>query len=152
MLKLFSIKPQKGSRKKKKKVARGTSSGHGKTAGRGHKGQRSRAGGTKGIRFEGGQTPLYRRLPKIGSFKNYPFKKIFNILNVSDLNVFEEGSSVTKADLIGRFFSSSKKRTLLPVKILGGGDLKKALKVEADKFSKSAVEKIELAKGSILSR
>lgn len=152
MLKLFSIRPKDGSRRKKKKVARGTSSGHGKTGGRGHKGQRSRAGGTKGIRFEGGQTPLYRRLPKIGSFKNYPFRKVFNIINVSDLNVFEEGSSVTKEDLIGMFFSSSKKRTLLPVKILGGGDLKKALKVEADKFSKSAVEKIELAKGSILSR
>ena len=152
MLKLYSIKPQAGSRKKKKKVARGTSSGHGKTAGRGHKGQKSRAGGTKGIRFEGGQTPLYRRLPKIGTFKNYPFKKIFNIINVSDLNLFEEGASVTKADLIRKFFSSSKKRALLPVKILGGGDLKKALKVEADKFSKSAVAKIELAKGSILSR
>ncbi len=152
MLNLSSIKPQKGSRKKKKKVARGTSSGHGKTAGRGHKGQRSRAGGTKGIRFEGGQTPLYRRLPKIGTFKNYPFKKVFNIINVSDLNVFEDGASVTKSDLIGKFFSSSKKRTLLPVKILGGGELKRSLKVEADKFSKSAVEKIELAKGSILSR
>ena len=70
MLKIYSMRPQAGSRKKKKKVARGTSSGHGKTGGRGHKGQRSRAGGTKGVRFEGGQTPLYRRLPKIGSFKN----------------------------------------------------------------------------------
>ncbi len=152
MLKIYSMRPQAGSRKKKKKVARGTSSGHGKTGGRGHKGQRSRAGGTKGVRFEGGQTPLYRRLPKIGSFKNYPFKKVFNVLNVSDLNVFEDGASVTKASLVDKFFSSSKKRALLPIKILGGGELKRSLKIEADKFSKSAVEKIELAKGSILSR
>ena len=152
MLNLSSMRPAPGSRKKKKKVARGTSSGHGKTACRGHKGQRSRSGGTKGIRFEGGQTPLYRRLPKIGSFKNYPFRQEYNIVNVSDLNVFDDGSSVTREELVQRFFSSSKKRTLLPIKVLGGGDLSKSLKVEADKFSKSAVQKIELAKGSVLSR
>ncbi len=152
MLNLSSMRPAPGSRKKKKKVARGTSSGHGKTACRGHKGQRSRSGGTKGIRFEGGQTPLYRRLPKIGSFKNYPFRQEYNIVNVSDLNVFDDGSSVTREELVQKFFSSSKKRTLLPIKVLGGGDLSKSLKVEADKFSKSAVQKIELAKGSVLSR
>ena len=77
---------------------------------------------------------------------------MFNVLNVSDLNVFEDGASVTKASLVDKFFSSSKKRALLPIKILGGGELKRSLKIEADKFSKSAVEKIELAKGSILSR
>jgi len=150
MLKLHDIQPQKGSKKKKKKVARGTSSGHGKTAGRGHKGQSSRAGGTKGTRFEGGQTPLYRRLPKIGTFKNYPFKKEFNVINVSDLNVFDNGATVTLKELIERFFSSSNKKALLPVKVLGGGELSKSLKIEANKFSQSAIEKIELAKGSAL--
>ncbi len=152
ILSLSDLSPNKGSKKKKKKVARGTSSGHGKTAGRGHKGQKSRSGGTKGVRFEGGQTPLYRRLPKIGSFKNYPFKKEYNVLNVSDLNLFEDNSTVTKTQLLDKFFSSTKKNSLNPVKILGGGELKKSLKVEADKFSKSAVEKIKAANGSIITK
>src|SRR3989339_910241 len=88
MLALKNPKPKKGSTKNKKRVGRGTSSGWGKTCGRGHKGQKSRSGGTKGVRFEGGQTPLYRRLPKRG-FKNYPFKKVYSVLNVSDLNKYE---------------------------------------------------------------
>ncbi|MFA5098031.1 MAG: 50S ribosomal protein L15 [Candidatus Margulisiibacteriota bacterium] len=149
-MKLGHISPAKGSRKKPKKVARGHGSGHGKTACRGHKGQKSRSGGGKGIRFEGGQTPLYRRLPKMGTFKNYPFKQAYNILNIAQLEVFEEGAVVKLQDLIDKFFSSTKKASLLPVKLLGGGELKKKLSVEAHKFSEEAAKKIEAAKGKAI--
>lgn len=137
MLQLNNLKPARGAKKKKKRVGRGTSSGWGKTCGRGHKGQKSRSGGTKGPRFEGGQTPLYRRLPKRG-FKNYPFRKEYAILNVSDLAKFE--GEVNKEAL--------KVSGLL--KILGNGEIKKALTVKADKFSKSARKKIEGAGGKCL--
>lgn len=136
-MELKNLKYKTGSKKKKKRVGRGTSSGFGKTCGRGHKGQKSRSGGTKGLRFEGGQTPLYRRLPKRG-FKNYPFKKVYTVLNVSDLAGYE--GEVNKETL--------KVSGLL--KILGGGELTKALSVHADKFSKSAKEKIEKAGGKCL--
>jgi large subunit ribosomal protein L15 len=128
MLKLGEIKLNKGAKHAVKRVARGTSSGHGKTAGRGHKGQSSRSGGTKGIRFEGGQTPLYRRLPKRG-FKNFPFKKTYPVINVEDLNRFD-GEAV-----------------LAGYKVLGEGKLTKALKVTAAKFSAQAKKKIEAAGG-----
>ena len=137
MLQLNDLKPKSGSKKKMKRVARGTSSGWGKTAGRGHKGQKSRSGGTKGRRFEGGQTPLYRRLPKRG-FKNYPFRTTYAVLNVSDLNKFD-----------GEVSKESLKITGL-LKILGNGELKKALTVKADKFSASAKKKIEAAGGKCL--
>lgn len=129
MLKLNELKPAKGSRKKAKRVARGTSSGWGKTAGRGHKGQKSRSGGTKGIRFEGGQTPIYRRLPKRG-FKNYPFKKEYSIFNLSQL------------DQIGQ--------TAGLIKVLGNGEVKSAVTVSAHKFSESAKKKIEAAGGKVI--
>ena len=90
MLDLTSLKPK--FRKKAKKVGRGTSSGHGKTCGRGNKGQKSRSGGTKGKRFEGGQTPLYRRLPKKRGFKNYPFRVEYKSVNLADLDKRFEGS------------------------------------------------------------
>lgn len=147
MIKLGQIAPAKNSKKKLKRVARGHGSGHGKTSCRGHKGQKSRSGGGKGIRFEGGQTPLYRRLPKMGTFKNYPFKKAFNILNVSQLDLFENGATVTMADLISKFFSATNKAALLKIKVLGNGDITKQITVEAHKFSKEAVIKIEAAKG-----
>lgn len=147
MLNLSELTPGKGSNKKKKKVARGTSSGHGKTGCRGHKGQKSRAGGTKGTRFEGGQTPLYRRLPKMGSFKNYPFRQAFNVINVGDLNMFENGSTVNVGILRDQFFSSTNKGSLSRIKILGAGELKKSLTVEANKFSKDAKQKIEKSGG-----
>jgi large subunit ribosomal protein L15 len=137
MLELKNLKYKTGSKKKKKRVGRGTSSGFGKTCGRGHKGQKSRSGGTKGLRFEGGQTPLYRRLPKRG-FKNYPFKKVYTLLNVSDLAEYE--GEVNKEIL--------KISGLL--KILGNGELTKSLTIRADKFSKSAKEKIEKAGGKCL--
>jgi large subunit ribosomal protein L15 len=137
MLQLNNLKPKKGSKKKFKRVARGTGSGLGKTAGRGHKGQKSRSGGTKGRRFEGGQTPLYRRLPKRG-FSNYPFKKTYAVLNVSDLNKFEGEVNKEVLKISGL------------LKILGTGELKKALTVKADKFSASAKKKIEAAGGKCL--
>ncbi len=127
MLKLNELRPAKGSRHKAKRVARGTSSGWGKTAGRGHKGQKSRSGGTKGIRFEGGQTPLYRRLPKRG-FKNYPFKKEYAIFNLGQLDQIPAQPSGL-------------------IKVLGLGEIKEAKTVSAHKFSASAKKKIEAAGG-----
>lgn len=132
------------SRKKKKRVGRGTSSGHGKTSCRGHKGQKSRSGGTKGKRFEGGQTPLYRRLPKKRGFKNFLFKKTFAVVNVSDLNKF--GAEVSIQDLIaGGLVRPNEK-----VKILGSGKLEKAITVTANAFSKPAKEQIEKAGGKAI--
>jgi len=137
MLQLNDLSPKAGAKKKKKRVGRGTSSGTGKTCGRGHKGQKSRTGGTKGPRFEGGQTPLYRRLPKRG-FSNILFEKKYQVLNVSELNKYE--GEVNK-DVVG---------VSEPLKILGDGEIKKALSVKADKFSKTARQKIEAAGGKCL--
>ena len=135
MLQLNDLKPKKGAkRRKKKRVGRGSGSGWGKTAGRGHKGQKSRSGGTKGPRFEGGQTPLYRRLPKRG-FKNYPFKKTYEVINVGALERFDNEVSKETLGVKGL------------LKVLGFGEIKKALTVKADKFSKSAQKKIEAAGG-----
>lgn len=132
---MYDLSNLKNKRKNKKRVGRGTGSGHGKTCCRGHKGQTSRSGGTKGRRFEGGQTPLYRRLPKKRGFKNLMFKVEYLPVNLEELNKYEK-----EAD-----FSKSVK----PVKILGSGEIKKALKVSAAAFSKSAVTKIEKAGGSV---
>ena len=137
MLRLNELKPRKGSKKKKKRVGRGTSSGFGKTCGRGHKGQKSRSGGTKGVRFEGGQTPLYRRLPKRG-FSNYPFKKEYRVINVSDLNKYEGEVNKGVLGISGL------------LKVLGMGEITKALTIKADRFSKSAKKKIEAAGGKCL--
>ncbi|MDI6732275.1 MAG: 50S ribosomal protein L15 [Candidatus Margulisbacteria bacterium] len=136
-MKLNELRPKTGSVKSKKRVGRGTSSGHGKTCCRGHKGQKSRSGGTKGKRFEGGQTPLYRRLPKHG-FANYPFRQEYAVVNVSDLNAFD-----------GEVSKETFKITRM-LKILGGGEITKALTVKADKFSESAKKKIEAAGGKCL--
>ncbi|MDD5382179.1 MAG: 50S ribosomal protein L15 [Candidatus Margulisbacteria bacterium] len=136
-MQLNDLQPQDGSKKRKRRVGRGTSSGWGKTCGRGHKGQKSRSGGTKGLRFEGGQTPLYRRLPKRG-FKNYPFKKEYSVINVSDLNQYDGEVNKEMLKVAGL------------LKILGTGEIKKALTVKADKFSESAKKKIEAAGGKCL--
>lgn len=140
------LKPPRNSVKKRNRVGRGPGSGNGKTSGKGHRGQNSRKGGGVRLGFEGGQTPLYRRLPKRG-FKNFYFKKNYNEINVYVLNQFENGAVVNKEalDKIG----------LIPlsrngVKILGNGDLKKKLEVHADVFSKSAIEKIEKAGGKVV--
>ena len=150
MIILSDLHGKRGSNKKKKKVGRGTSSGHGKTACRGHKGQRSRSGGSKGSRFEGGQTPLYRRLPKMGTFKNYPFKVRYNIINVGDLNIFENGSEISVDVLRETFFPSTVKTRKMQIKVLGSGELTKSIKIEANKFSEDALKKIENAKGSAI--
>ena len=137
MLKLSNLKFKPGSKKKHKRVGRGTSSGHGKTCCRGHKGQKSRSGGTKGTRFEGGQTPIYRRLPKRG-FNNDYFASKYTVVNISELNKYD--NQVDKKVL---------KVTGL-LKILGSGEISKVLTVYADKFSESAKMKIEAAGGKCL--
>jgi len=130
------------ARKKKKRVGRGHGSGHGKTSCRGHKGQGSRSGGTK-AGFEGGQTPLYRRLPKMMKFKNYPFKVEYSVVNLSDLIRFKEGTDINLAALQEMFFGGKDCK----VKILGDGDLKNKFNIEANKFSETAKSKIEAAGG-----
>ena len=143
MLDLSNLKPAKGSKHKRKVVGRGDSSGHGTTACRGQKGQSSRSGGGKGPWFEGGQTPLYRRLPKKRGFTNI-FKKEYRILNIGDLSEFE--GSVSPDKLLSAKLIREGER----VKILGGGEMKKALTVEADAFSASAKKKIETMGGKVV--
>ena len=143
-MKLHELKPVEGSRKAQKRVGRGTGSGLGKTAGRGQDGQGSRSGGGKRPGFEGGQMPLYRRLPKRG-FTNIFAKQIVEV-NVERLNIFENGTEVTEALLKERGVVS---KTLDGVKILGNGELTKALTVKVSRFSKSAQEKIEAAGGKV---
>ncbi|MCZ6820607.1 MAG: 50S ribosomal protein L15 [Calditrichaeota bacterium] len=141
---LGSLKYAPGSVKRRKRIGRGPGSGSGKTAGRGHKGQRSRAGSKKRAWFEGGQMPLQRRLPKRG-FTNI-FKKEFQILNIKDLDRLEELQGVTPEVLFEKGFVSKKN---VPVKILGDGELKKAVEISAHAFSASAKEKIEKAGGKV---
>ena len=143
-MKLHELKPVEGSRKAQKRVGRGTGSGLGKTAGRGENGQNSRSGGGKRPGFEGGQMPLYRRLPKRG-FTNIFAKQIVEV-NVERLNIFENGTEVTEALLKERGVVS---KTLDGVKILGNGELTKSLTVKVSRFSKSAQEKIEAAGGKV---
>lgn len=140
------LKPPVGAVKKKKIKGRGIGSGRGKTSGKGTKGQNSRKGGGVKLGFEGGQTPLYRRLPKKG-FKNSKFKIDFNEINVYSLNVFNEGLVVNREELKKKGLLSSEK---LLIKILGDGELKKKLEVHADKFSKTAIIKIEKAGGKAI--
>ena len=141
-MKLHELKPAEGSRKVRNRVGRGTSSGNGKTSGRGQKGQKARSGG--GIRpgFEGGQTPLFRRLPKRG-FTNINAKE-YALVNLDQLNVFEDGTEVTPAVLKEAGIVRAEKSG---VKVLGNGELTKKLTVKAAKFSKSAVAAIEAAGG-----
>jgi len=139
-MKLHELKPAPGSRKRKKRVGRGTSSGHGKTATRGTKGQWARSTVRPG--FEGGQMPLYRRLPKRG-FTN-PLRKEYAIVNVEALNRFHEGTVVTPELLVAEKLVKNVKDG---IKILGDGELKVKLTVQAHKFSRSAIEKIEAAGG-----
>ena len=139
-MKLHDLSPAPGSRRRRKRIGRGPGSGTGKTAGRGHKGQRSRAGFSRRAGFEGGQMPLVRRVPKRG-FTNI-FRTEYSVVNVSDLEQFE--GSVGPAELLAR----GKVRRDRPVKILGNGELTKALTVQANKFSASARKKIEAAGGS----
>lgn len=136
--------PAYGATKTKTRVGRGVGSGLGKTAGKGHKGQKARSGGKIRRGFEGGQTPLYRRIPKRG-FKNY-FKKEYAIVNVSDLEKFEEGTVVNMELLLKEGMI---KKELDGLKILSNGNLTKKLTVVANKFSKEAKTKIEAVGGKI---
>ncbi|ACX67936.1 ribosomal protein L15 [Paenibacillus vortex V453] len=141
-MKLHELSPAPGSRKERKRVGRGTSSGTGKTSGRGHKGQNSRSGGGVRPGFEGGQNPLYRRLPKRG-FVN-PTRKEYAIVNIEELNSFAAGTEVTPEVLVE---SGIVNNTKSGIKILGNGEVTVSLTVKANKFSQSAVEKIEAAGG-----
>ena len=132
-----------GKHKRRRRVGRGTGSGHGKTCGRGHKGSGSRAGSTSISLYEGGQMPLFRRIPKRG-FNNYKFAKRCEIVNVCQLERFEDGTSVGVEQLSGAGLIDSIKST---VKILGKGDLTKKLQVTAHKFSKNAEQKIAASGG-----
>ncbi len=141
-MKLHELKSPQGAKKKAKRVGRGMSSGHGKTAGRGHKGQKARSGGGVRPGFEGGQMPLQRRIPKRG-FTNI-FKKEYSIVYLERLNMFEEGSTVTP-ELLAQ--AGIIKKQGERVKILGNGEIGKPLTVKAHKFSKTAAQRIEAAGG-----
>jgi len=132
------------SLKKKKRVGRGDGSGHGTTSGRGTKGQLSRSGGKTRIGFEGGQMPLQRRVPHLKGFKNLR-KRVFNIVNVGDLEDFKEGSIIDYKLLDEKGLIMKKKDS--PLKVLGNGELSKKLTVKANAFSGSASAKIEKAGG-----
>ena len=131
---LSNLKPNEGAVSERSRVGRGHASGNGKTAGRGHKGQKARSGGSTRLGFEGGQMPLYRRIPKRG-FKNYNYKEIIGI-NVSKLDVFENGTEVTVETLIE---AGIVKNPRDGVKILGDGELTKKLTVKVNAFSKCYV-------------
>ena len=143
-MKLHELKPAVGSVSAPKRVGRGTGSGLGKTSGKGHKGQKARSGGVKRSGFEGGQMPLYRRLPRRG-FHNH-FSKQFALINISDLDAFEAGAVVTP-ELLCEY--GIVRKLLDGVKVLGKGEVTKALTVKAAHFSESAKAKIEAAGGSI---
>ncbi len=138
-MKLHELKPSEGAFKTSKRLGRGVASGHGKTSGKGHKGQNARSGGGVRPGFEGGQLPLFRRLPKRG-FSNAMFKKEYATINVSDLDKFEDGAVITP-ELLKEM--GILKKQLSGVKVLGNGELTKKLTVKAHKFSNSAIEKIE---------
>lgn len=143
-MKLHELKPAEGSRKERNRVGRGTGSGNGKTSGKGHKGQNARSGGGVRPGFEGGQNPLFRRLPKRG-FTNIN-RKEYAVVNLDALNRFEEGTEVTPALLIETGVVSKERSG---IKILGNGTLDKKLSVQAHKFSASVKEAIENAGGSV---
>lgn len=144
-MKLHELKYTEGSRKKsRKRLGRGTGSGQGETAGRGEHGQNSRSGGGVRIGFEGGQNPLYLRLPKRG-FNNADFATTYTTINLNDLNKFEDGETVTVEALVERKIVKQVKDG---VKVLGNGSLEKKLEVKLSKYSKSAKAAIEAKGGS----
>lgn len=143
-MKLHELKPAEGSRQDRKRKGRGIGSGNGKTAGKGSKGQNARSGGGVRVGFEGGQTPLFRRLPKRG-FTNIN-RKEFAIVNLDTLNRFDEGTEVTPELLIE---SGVVKMEKAGIKVLANGSLEKKLTVKAHKFSSAAKEAIEAAGGKI---
>jgi len=145
-MKLHELRPPKGARKGRKRVGRGTASGHGKTAGRGTKGQNSRSGGGVRPYFEGGQLPLVRRLPHKRGFTNI-FKVRYSVVNLDRLAGFRKGSKVDPERLAKAGIIKSPRER---VKILGRGELNKALTVSAHRFSATAREKIEAVGGTVV--
>ena len=143
-MELNNLKPNKGAVRKRKRVGRGTASGYGKTAGRGQDGQHSRSGVGIRIGFEGGQMPLYRRLPKRG-FNNFDFEKRYTTINLDRLENFEDGAEVTAQIL--KDDGVIKKIEKDGLKILGDGQFTKKLTIKASKFTESAKQKIEAAGG-----
>lgn len=143
-MELNSLRPALGSTKNRKRIGRGIGSGHGKTATKGHKGQKARSGGSIKPGFEGGQMPLQRRLPKRG-FRPLD-RNEYILINLQQLDVFEAGSCVDRDAMNAKGLL---KKSNLPIKVLANGDLTKALTIKADKFSKSAIDKIQAAGGKI---
>ena len=144
-MRINELSPAENSKREARRLGRGIGSGLGKTSGKGHKGQNARSGGGVRPGFEGGQMPLTRRLPQRG-FNNM-FRKVFSVVNVEDLNRLEDNTIVTQEVLKENNIIS--KIEPAGLKVLGNGELNKALQVKAVKFSKSAIEKIEKAGGSI---
>ncbi len=148
MLTLNNLKSPKGAHRNTKRLGRGQGSGQGQQAGKGHKGQKARKSGHVGAGFEGGQMPLYRRLPKKG-FKNAPFKVVYACVNLSKINDNYSSEDVTRESLIEKGLLKGAERRL-PIKILAKGNLDKKLNfVGIDKFSDAAVKAIEAAGGSV---
>ena len=143
-MKLHELKSNEGSRSSKKRLGRGMASGHGKTSGKGHKGQNARTGGGTRLGFEGGQTPLFQRLPKRG-FSNIN-RKEYAIVNLDTLNRFDENTEVTPALLVETGVVSNEKSG---IKVLAKGSIEKKLTIKAHKFSTAAKEAIEAAGGTI---
>lgn len=145
-MKLNELKPAPGSKKTRKRVGRGESSGLGKTCGKGSNGQKSRSGASIPAGFEGGQMPLIKRVPKRG-FSNYPFKKEYALINVMDLEeLFDDGTEITAELLLE---SGVIKKVLDGIKVLGDGDITKKFTVKVQKISESAKNKIEAAGGIV---
>lgn len=143
-MELNNLRPSIGSTRDRKRIGRGTGSGHGKTATKGHKGQKARSGGSIKAGFEGGQMPLQRRLPKRGFT---PIDRIeYSLVNINQLDIFETGSIINNEALLSKGLIKSED---FAVKILGNGDITKPLKVSANKFSQSAKDKIIAAGGTV---
>jgi large subunit ribosomal protein L15 len=145
MMRLHNLKPRPGAKHRVKRLGIGESSGHGKTSGKGHKGQKARSGGSIRLGFEGGQMPLIRRLPKRG-FNNARFHKNYAVVNLDALNAFAAGSVINEQLLRD---SKLVRGNVAGLKILGDGELKHALTIEADKVSAGARQKIESAGGTV---
>ena len=145
MSKLGKLKPASGSISSRKRIGRGNASGQGRTAGKGHNGYKSRSGASVRFHFEGGQTPLMRRLPKRG-FSNYWFKNSFQIVNLESINLLK----LKKIDNISLYENGLIKKINLPVKILSKGEITKSIEISANSFSKAAIEKIEKAGGKAI--
>ena len=142
---LGNLSPKKGSVKNRKRIGRGNATGQGRTAGKGHKGYKSRSGASTKFHFEGGQTPLMRRLPKRG-FSNYGFRKEVQIINLERI----ASLAIDKVNVEILYAKGVVKKTGVPIKILGNGEIKSPVEITADMFSKSAIEKLEKAGGKAI--